>query len=63
MLTGKEGVQLVTGIRANMKNKPMPLYDRLMLRKRHIVCALFMRKRKTAACDYSQAAVTEAWTR
>lgn len=31
------GIQLVTGLRVNMKNKLMPFYDRMMLRKRYII--------------------------
>lgn len=33
----EEGIQLVTGLRVNMKNKLMPFYDRIMLRKRYII--------------------------
>jgi hypothetical protein len=29
----EEGIQLVTGLRVNMKNKLMPFYDKMMLRK------------------------------
>jgi Transposase DDE domain len=32
-----QGVQLITGIRSNMKNKLMPLTDKLLLRKRFII--------------------------
>ena len=32
-----DGVHLVTGIRSNMKNKLMPLWDKIMLRKRYII--------------------------
>ena len=32
-----DGIQLVTGLRVNMKNKLMPFYDRMMLRKRYIM--------------------------
>ena len=32
-----DGIQLVTGLRVNMKNKLMPFYDRMMLRKRYII--------------------------
>jgi hypothetical protein len=31
------GIHLVTGIRSNMKNRPMSLYDRIMFRKRSII--------------------------
>ena len=30
-------IHIVTGLRANMKNKLMPLYDKIMLRKRSVV--------------------------
>lgn len=33
----QKGVQLITGIRRNMKNYLMPLWDKLMLRKRSII--------------------------
>jgi len=34
------GLQLVTGIRGNMKNKLMPLWDKLLLRKRSMIGSL-----------------------
>lgn len=34
------GIHLVTGIRSNMKNKLMALFDELMLRKRTIIEAI-----------------------
>jgi hypothetical protein len=33
----EDGIHLVTGIKSNMKNKLMPLCDKLMLRKRYII--------------------------
>lgn len=33
----QQGVQLVTGIRKNMKNRLLPLWDKLMLRKRNLI--------------------------
>lgn len=33
----QEGIQLITGIRKNMKNRLMPLMDKLLLRKRSII--------------------------
>lgn len=36
-LLGDQNVQLVTKIKKNMKNKFVPLFDRLMLRKRAII--------------------------
>lgn len=32
-----DGIQLVTGLRCNMKNKLMPLYDKILLRKRSVI--------------------------
>jgi hypothetical protein len=32
-----DGVQLITNVKSNMKNKLLPLYDKLMLRKRFII--------------------------
>ena len=32
-----DGINLVTGVRSNMKNKLMPLYDRILLRKRSVI--------------------------
>ena len=36
----EDGIQLVTGLRVNMKNKLMPFYDRMMLRKRYLSSGL-----------------------
>ena len=36
-----DGVQLITNIKANMKNKLLPLFDKLLLRKRFIVETTF----------------------
>jgi hypothetical protein len=33
----QQGVQLITKLRKNMKNKLLPLFDKLLLRKRSIV--------------------------
>ncbi len=33
----EQGVHLVTGIRKNMKNRLLPLWDKLMLRKRNLI--------------------------
>ena len=32
-----EGIHIVTGLRSNMKQKLMPLYDKIMLRKRSVI--------------------------
>lgn len=31
------GIHLVHGLKANMKNKLMPMYDKIMLRKRYVI--------------------------
>lgn len=33
----RQGVQIVTGIKKNMKNRLLPLWDKLMLRKRNLI--------------------------
>jgi len=37
----QKGIQLITGIRKNMKNYLMPLLDKLSLRKRFIIETIF----------------------
>lgn len=32
-----DGIHIVTGIRSNMKNRIMPIYDKIMLRKRSVI--------------------------
>lgn len=32
-----DGIHIVTGLKSNMKNRLMPLYDRIMLRKRSVI--------------------------
>lgn len=32
-----DGIHIITGIKSNMKNRLMPLYDRIMLRKRSVI--------------------------
>ncbi len=33
----KKGVKLITNVKLNMKNKLIPLFDKLMLKKRSVV--------------------------
>lgn len=33
----ENGTHIVTGLRSNMKNRLMPLYDKVMLRKRYVI--------------------------
>lgn len=37
----KKGVQLITNIKSNMKNKLIPIFDKLVLRKRFIIETIF----------------------
>jgi len=37
MVIFSRGLQLITGIRGNMKNKLMPLFDKIILRKRSMI--------------------------
>lgn len=32
-----DGIEIVTGLKCNMKNKLMPLYDKILLRKRSVI--------------------------
>lgn len=36
-ILGEENIQLITKLKKNMKNKLMPLFDRLLLRKRAVI--------------------------
>ena len=49
-----DGIQLVTGLRVNMKNKLMPFYDRMMLRKRHIIETINDMLKNTAQLVHSR---------
>ena len=51
---GKDGIQLVTGLRVNMKNKLMPFYDRMMLRKRYIIETINDMLKNTAQIVHSR---------
>ena len=50
----EDGIQLVTGLRVNMKNKLMPFYDRMMLRKRHIIETINDMLKNTAQIVHSR---------
>ena len=50
----EDGIQLVTGLRVNMKNKLMPFYDRMMLRKRHIIETINDMLKNTAQLVHSR---------
>ena len=32
-----DGIEIVTGLKCNMQNKLMPLYDKILLRKRSVI--------------------------
>ena len=49
-----DGIQLVTRLRVNMKNKLMPFYDRMMLRKRHIIETINDMLKNTAQLVHSR---------
>lgn len=49
-----DGVQLVTGLRANMKNKLMPMWDKIMLRKRYIIETINDMLKNTAQLVHSR---------
>ena len=50
----EDGIQLVTGLRINMKNKLMPFYDRMMLRKRYIIETINDMLKNTAQIVHSR---------
>ena len=50
----EDGIQLVTGLRVNMKNKLMPFYDRMMLRKRYIIETINDFLKNTAQIEHSR---------
>lgn len=50
----EDGIQLVTGLRVNMKNKLMPFYDRMMLRKRYIIETMNDMLKNTAQIVHSR---------
>jgi hypothetical protein len=45
-------VQLISGIRSNMKNVPMPAMDKIMLRRRAIVEAIFDQPKNISQTGY-----------
>ena len=48
------GVELVTGIRSNMKNVPMPLMDKILLRKRAIVETVIDQLKNISQIEHSR---------
>ena len=50
----EDGIHLVTGIRSNMKNKLMPMWDKIMLRKRCIIETINDMLKNTAQLVHSR---------
>ena len=50
----EDGIHLVTGIRANMKNRLMPMWDKIMLRKRCIIETINDMLKNTAQLVHSR---------
>ena len=50
----EDGIQLITGLRVNMKNKLMPFYDRMILRKRYIIETINDMLKNTAQTVHSR---------
>ena len=50
----KQGLQLITGIRRNMKNYLMPLLDKILLRKRFIIETLFDKLKSDMGLEHSR---------
>ena len=48
------GVQLITNIRSNMKNRLLPLFDKLLLRKRFIIETTFGILKKEFHLEHSR---------
>lgn len=49
-----EGVELVTRIRSNMTNRLMPLWDKLMLRKRALIETIFDQLKNVSQIEHSR---------
>lgn len=50
----EDGIHLVTGIRSNMKNRLMPMWDKIMLRKRCIIETINDMLKNTAQLVHSR---------
>ncbi len=51
----KQGLQLITGIRRNMKNYLLPLLDKLLLRKRFVIETLFDKLKSDMGLEHVRA--------
>ena len=50
----EDGIQLITGIRVTMRNRLMPFYDKMMLRKRYIIETINDMLKNTAQIVHSR---------
>ncbi|SDX12022.1 transposase, partial [Nitrosomonas communis] len=50
----EQGVQLITKVRKNMKNKLLPLFDKLLLRKRSIIEAVNDQLKNISQIEHSR---------
>ena len=50
----RRGLHLITRIRRNMKNYPMPLLDKLLLHKRFIIGTLFHRLKSQMGLEHTR---------
>jgi len=49
-----DGIHLVTGLKSNMKNKLMPLWDKILLRKRYVIECINDRLKNTGKLVHSR---------
>lgn len=49
-----DGVQLITGIRKNMRPLPMPIYDRILRRKRALIETIFDQLKNISQIEHSR---------
>ena len=50
----QKGLQLITGIRKNMKNYLLPIFDKLLLRKRFIIETVFDKLKTSMGLEHSR---------
>ena len=50
----QRGLHLITGIRRDMKNHPMPLQDKLLLRKRFIIETLLVKLKSHMGLEHTR---------
>jgi len=50
----RANLQLITGIRSNMQNKLMPIFDKILLRKRSIIETIFDQLKNISQIEHSR---------